>query len=95
VEVWQISNLRPLRLGEEKKKRMKIYMVSLLHRATINKRSKNFDERPHRMRDFSSGKFTVILGRPIATLVDSIRGNSDVRDTGNGARTAACGKIPV
>jgi len=36
VEVWQTSNLRPLRLGEEKKKeeeeerrrnRMKIYMV--------------------------------------------------------------------
>jgi len=34
VEVWQTSNLRPLRLGEEKKEeeeeernRMKIYMV--------------------------------------------------------------------
>jgi len=33
VEVWQTSNLRPLRLGEERKKekrtndRMKIYMV--------------------------------------------------------------------
>jgi len=40
VEVWQTSNLRRLRLGEEKKERrtnhsMKIYMVSLLHRATI------------------------------------------------------------
>ena len=42
MEVWQTSNLRPLRLGEEKKERkkdrnhrMKIYMVSLLHRATI------------------------------------------------------------
>jgi len=46
VEVWQTSNLRRLRLGEEKKKKkeeeeertnhsMKIYMVSLLHRATI------------------------------------------------------------
>jgi len=45
VEVWQTSNLRRLRLGEEKKKEerrtnhsMKIYMVSLLHRATINNR---------------------------------------------------------
>jgi len=44
VEVWQTSNLRRLRLGEEKRKRrrrtnhtMKIYMVSLFHRATINK----------------------------------------------------------
>ena len=59
MEVWQTSNLRPLRLGEEKKKKerkklqgknimapllhraainsMKIYMVSLLYRATINK----------------------------------------------------------
>jgi len=46
VEVWQTSNLRRLRLGEEKKKEeeerrtnhsMKIYMVSLFHRATINK----------------------------------------------------------
>jgi len=46
VEVWQTSNLRQLRLGEEKKKKeeerrtnhsMKIYMVSLFHRATINK----------------------------------------------------------
>jgi len=47
VEVWQTSNLRRLRLGEEKKKKeeeeeertnnsMKIYMVSLFHRATIN-----------------------------------------------------------
>ena len=43
VEVWQTSDLRPLRLGEEKKEgkkkernyRAKIYMVSLLHRATI------------------------------------------------------------
>ena len=44
MEVWQTSNLRRLRLGEEKKKkeeergrnhRMKIYMVSLFHRATI------------------------------------------------------------
>ena len=41
VEVWWTSNLRLLRLGEEKKRkiernyRMKIYMVSLLHRATI------------------------------------------------------------
>ena len=43
MEVWQTSNLRRLRLGEEKKKKeeertkhsMKIYMVSLLHRATI------------------------------------------------------------
>ena len=43
VEVWQTSNLRRLRLGEEKKRRkkertnhsMKIYMVSLFHRATI------------------------------------------------------------
>jgi len=41
VEVWQTSNVRRLRLGEEKKKEerrtnhsMKIYMVSLLHRAT-------------------------------------------------------------
>jgi len=46
VEVWQTSNLRPLRLGEEIKKEeeernsMKIYMVSLLHRATINYRMK-------------------------------------------------------
>jgi len=39
VEVWQTSNLRRLRLGEEKKKKeeertnhsMKIYMVSLFH----------------------------------------------------------------
>ena len=47
MEVWQTSVLRRLRLGEEKKERrkkegrtnhsMKIYMVSLLHRATINK----------------------------------------------------------
>ena len=43
VEVWQTSNLRRLRSGEEKKEErrtnhsMKIYMVSLLHRATINK----------------------------------------------------------
>ena len=43
MEVWQTSNLRRLRLGEEKKERrrrtnhsMKIYMVSLLYRATIN-----------------------------------------------------------
>ena len=45
MEVWQTSNLRQLRLGEEKKERrkkertnhsMKIYMVSLFHRATIN-----------------------------------------------------------
>jgi len=45
VEVWQTSSLRRLRLGEEKKKEeeerrtnhsMKIYMVSLFHRATIN-----------------------------------------------------------
>jgi len=45
VEVWQTSNLRRLRSGEEKKERrkkertnhsMKIYMVSLFHRATIN-----------------------------------------------------------
>ena len=45
MEVWQTSNLRRLRLGEEKKERrkkertnhsMKIYMVSLFHRATIN-----------------------------------------------------------
>jgi len=41
VEVWQTSNLRRLRLGEEKKEErtnhsMKIYMVSLFHRATIN-----------------------------------------------------------
>jgi len=51
VEVWQTSNLRRLRLGEEKKKEeeerrrrtnhsMKIYMVSLFHRATINYRMK-------------------------------------------------------
>ena len=47
MEVWQTSNLRRLRLGEEKKKEeerrtnhsMKIYMVSLFHRATINKPS--------------------------------------------------------
>ena len=45
MEVWQTSNLRPLRLGEEIKKEeeernsMKIYMVSLLHRATINKKA--------------------------------------------------------
>jgi len=48
VEVWQTSSLRRLRLGEEIKKEeeerrtnhsMKIYMVSLLHRATINKGS--------------------------------------------------------
>jgi len=41
VEVWQTSNLRRLRLGEEKKERtnhsMKIYVVSLFHRATIKK----------------------------------------------------------
>jgi len=45
VEVWQTSNLRRLRLGDEKKKEeeerrtnhsMKIYIVSLFHRATIN-----------------------------------------------------------
>ena len=45
MEVWQTSNLRRLRLGEEKKRRrrrrrtnhsMKIYMVFLFHRATIN-----------------------------------------------------------
>ena len=46
MEVWQTSNLRRLRLGEEKKRKkkeeerrtnhsMKIYMVSLFHRATI------------------------------------------------------------
>ena len=45
MQVWQTSNLRRLRLGEEKKKKkdeerrtnhiMKIYMVSLFHRATI------------------------------------------------------------
>ena len=48
MEVWQTSNLRRLRLGEEKEEEeeeekeerrtnhsMKIYMVSLLHRATI------------------------------------------------------------
>ena len=46
MEVWQTSNLRRLRLGEEIKKEeerrrtnhsMKIYMVFLLHRATIKK----------------------------------------------------------
>jgi len=50
VEVWQTSNLRRLRLGEEKKKKerrtnhsMKIYMVSLLHRATIkNERNTHY-----------------------------------------------------
>ena len=43
MEVWLTSNLLRLRLGEEKKEEeertnhsMKIYMVSLLHRATIN-----------------------------------------------------------
>jgi len=52
VEVWQTSNLRRLRLGEEIKKEeeeeeerrtnhsMKIYMVSLLHRATIKQRGR-------------------------------------------------------
>jgi len=46
VEVWQTSNLRRLRLGEEKKRKKKTkeeeeqttasaYMVSLFHRATI------------------------------------------------------------
>jgi len=42
VEVWQTSNLRRLRLGEEKKKKeertnysMKIW-YALFHRATIN-----------------------------------------------------------
>jgi len=47
VEVWQTSNLRRLRLDEGKKEEeeertnhsMKIYMVSLFHRATINKYS--------------------------------------------------------
>ena len=51
MEVWQTSNLRRLRLGEEKKEErrkkkkeertnhsMKIYMVSLFHRATITNR---------------------------------------------------------
>ena len=52
MEVWQTSNLWRLRLGEEKKKEeeeerrrtnhsMKIYMVSLLHRATINESQLN------------------------------------------------------
>jgi len=40
VEVWQTSNLRPLRLGEEKRKNKRqdenIIYVCLLHRATIN-----------------------------------------------------------
>jgi len=41
VEVWQTSNLRRLRLGEEKKKEVttgqKYIWSALLHRATINK----------------------------------------------------------
>jgi len=44
VEVWQTSNLRPLRLGEEKKRRRrrkklqgKNIMAPLLHRAAIIK----------------------------------------------------------
>ena len=53
MEVWQTSNLRRLRLGEEKKERrkkertnhsMKIYMVSLFHRATINNSNDAGDE---------------------------------------------------
>ena len=46
MEVWQTSNLRPLRLGEEKKKKKiedrrkklqgKNIMAPLLHRAAIN-----------------------------------------------------------
>jgi len=41
MEVWQTSNLRPLRLGEEKKKeerrnrRARIQWSALFHRATI------------------------------------------------------------
>ena len=48
VEVWQTSNLRRLRLGEEKKKerkkerrrnhRIKIWWSALFHRATIKRR---------------------------------------------------------
>jgi len=54
VEVWQTSNLRPLRLGEEKKERRKIdrkieitgqkYNGPLLHRAAI----KNGDDQKKR-----------------------------------------------
>jgi len=49
---------------------------------------KCFEERPHRVGDFSSGKFNVTLdcfcGRPIGMLDDSMRGNPDVRATGIG-----------
>jgi len=56
VEVWQTSNLRPLRLGEEKKKKKiedrrkklqgKNIMAPLLHRAAIKKK----EERNYRMK---------------------------------------------
>jgi len=62
VEVWQTSNLRRLRLGEEKKRRkkkkkeeeertnhsMKIYMVSLFHRATI-KEAWGFEQQSYKI----------------------------------------------
>jgi len=50
-----------------------------------NKWSKDFDDRPHHRGDFSLEKFNVTLdylsGRPTETLVNSMRGNSDIRAT--------------
>ena len=51
VEVWQTSNLRPLKLGEEIKEEEEItwkYIWSaLLHRATIKKTLERCNPRPH------------------------------------------------
>jgi len=68
VEVWQTSNLRRLRLGEEKRRRrrrrrrtnhsMKIYMVSLFHRATIKEERKKEEDRNHRAKSIMSSPIT-------------------------------------
>jgi len=59
---------------------------------TFSKWSKNFDDRPHRM-GISFGQFNVTIacfrGRPIGTLIDSVRGTPDARATGNSVRRRA------
>jgi len=61
---------------------------------TFSKWSKNFDDRPHRMGiSFGQSNVTIAFacfrGRPIGTLIDSIRGTPDARATGNSARRRA------
>ena len=52
--------------------------------------SKNFDDRLHNQEgEFSLGKLNVILdcfcSQPVGTLIDSMRGNPDIRASRNGA----------